>query len=136
MALNYTLDGQPTSEAYCGANGGSTIGFDFPGITRAWVVVAQDGHTTFDGPMDLPMPPYTLRCPDDIGYFQAEAYEITDQGDRGGMLGQTSIAIRPIDGDIPVQQASLFGLDMSTVGMLALGAIVILPTLFHRKRGN
>lgn len=85
----YTVNGQPVSTVKCG----DTIGFDVPGYPHAWVVVAQDGHITFDGPMDLPMPPYTLRCPDDVGFFQVGAYVLTPDGKRGAVIGSTSITV-------------------------------------------
>src|SRR5262245_37013503 len=98
----YTINGNPVSEAICGESIGSTIGFDVPGYPQAWVVVAQNGRITFDGPMDLPMQPYTLRCPDDIGNFQVAAYEITNEGTRGAVIGQTLFTVRSVDQPSPV----------------------------------
>lgn len=85
----YAIAGVPSTSGKCG----DTITFDVPGYQRAWIVVYQDGRPTFDGIMDLPMPPYALKCPQDIGNFQVAAYEITAQGTRGGVIGQTSFTV-------------------------------------------
>lgn len=180
MPPEYTVSGSPTSQAWCGTGPGAvgtTIGFDVPGYSRAWIIAAQNGRIAFDGPMDLPMPPYTLRCPDDIGFWQTAAYEITPQGTRGNVIGQTTLNVKTASGTVPgttappgvppaptgtpppmggtlytptlvetggdgvtfqeeqeAQQAG-FGLDLTTIALLALGALVVLPQLFSRRRG-
>jgi len=182
----YTVNGRPTAEAWCGQGPGAigtTIGFDVPGYDRAWIVVAQDGRITFDGPMDLPMPLYTLRCPEDLGLFYTVAYDITAQGTRGNRIGQTQINVKVVPGPSPSggpsgvpnpvpapngtpppigqplyvppqiietgsrpgptfyeepepEQAGFFAnVDLTTVALLALGALVVLPPLFSRRRG-
>lgn len=172
----YSIAGVPSSEGVCGSSGGSTIGFDVPGYARAWIIVAQNGRITFDGPMDLPMPPYQLKCPQDIGYFQTAAYEITPGGQRGNVIGATQFTVRdamatptpqtppyvpvpsgtppPIGsppytpppiietggGGAPIQfveptEASAFGgFDLTTLALIAIGAIVVLPPLFASRR--
>jgi hypothetical protein len=163
----YTVNGQPVSRVSCG----QTIGFDVPGYSQAWVIVAQNGQTTFDGPMSLPMPPYRLRCPDDVGDFQVAAYELVN-GQRGNVIGATRITvdaeqvqmvpapngtpppmgqplyaqppqiIETIGGggpplqfeDEPAPEPGFFAsMDLTTVALLAIGALVVLPLL--RRKG-
>lgn len=168
----YSVSGQPTNDVVCG----TTIGFDVPGYQRAWVIVAQDGHITFDAPMDLPMPQYALKCPQDVGFFQTAAYEITPQGTRGNVIGQTQITVRqapmqtttpqtptqptqpttpgggtapPIipvggggggidytGGGEPTEAGFFSGMDTTTLILLGVGALLVLPQLFQKKRGQ
>lgn len=169
----YSIAGVPSTSGNCG----NVITFDVPGYQRAWVIVYQDGKPTFDGPMDLPMQPYALKCPQDIGNFQVAAYEITAQGTRGGVIGQTSFKVNvapvagptaqptptadggptqggggsepppivPIggggppmqfDGDDQPTEAGMFGLDTSTLVLVGIGALLVLPQLFKRKKGE
>lgn len=170
-------NGNRTGSAFCGATSGDTIGFELPGYNRAWITIAQNGNITFDGPMDLPMPPYTLRCPDDVGSFIATAYEIDPSGNKGYATGQGFITVRGPDRlpstptttphaptapgitpggsgapatqtpqlievmtsapDLPRPiEANMFGnMDFSTIALLAIGAMVILPPLFRKKGG-
>lgn len=90
----YTINGQPVHNAKCG----DLIGFELPGFREAWINVNQDGHVTFDGIMSLPMQPYVLKCPNDVGYFVTTAYEISPSGTRGVLIGQTDIMITDISG--------------------------------------
>src|SRR5262245_35840777 len=92
----YFVDGRPATEAWCGETSGSTITFDIPGYDRAWVTVTQNGAVTFDQPMALPMPPYTLRCPEDVGFFFVTGYELTPDGRQGNPIGQTSLTVRGV----------------------------------------
>lgn len=176
----YYVNGQPTSEGVCGESVGTTITFDVPGYNRAWIIVSQDGRFTFDGPMDLPMPPYALKCPQDVGFFQTAAYEITAEGKRGGVIGQTQFTVRnandtgttsppyvppleptappappstggtapppiipvggggpPItygDGGGPTEAGFFSGMDTTTLVLIGVAAIFLLPQLM-RKRG-
>lgn len=172
MNPQYTVNGTPVSQTTCG----TVIGFDVPGYNRAWIIVSQDGHVTFDGPMDLPMPLYRLRCPEDIGFFQVAAYEVINNNVRGTVIGQTSITVaasaqtsplqqpyQPIPGgtpppvgqppytpllppadvpggppiqfidDTPTESGFFSGLDTTTLALLAVGALLVLPPLFRRK---
>lgn len=169
----YTVGGQPAPTAVCG----EVIGFDVPGYPQAWIIVYQDGRSTFDGPMNLPMSPYALRCPNDVGFFQVAAYEIVN-GQRGNVIGQTSIRVtapsQPIPGQLPPgntlvpspvpgstpprmgeppyiieggvpygptfenepePESGFFGMDSTTLALLALGALVVLPPLLSRRKG-
>lgn len=179
----YSIAGIPATEGVCGPSGGSVIGFDVPGYSRAWIIVAQNGKITFDGPMELPMPQYQLRCPQDIGYFQTAAYEITPGGQRGNVIGATQFTVRdassvpqvlttpyvPVPSgtpppvgtppytpppytpppiietggggppiqfvEPPPQESGIFGgMDLTTLGLIAIGAFVVLPPLLRRRR--
>jgi|SRR5215470_4298011 len=169
----YTVNGQPVSDAVCG----DVIEFDVPGYSTAWVIVAKDGNIQFNDIMSLPMPPYKLKCPDDVGLFTVSANLITPQGGRGNVIGATRLNVTaqptvvytppyvpvppptpppvgqppytpqtpPVDiGTGPpiqfvepeTQQASIFGgMDFTTIALIGLAAVVLLPPLFKQRKG-
>jgi hypothetical protein len=169
----YTVSGQPVSEAACG----EVIEFDVPGYSTAWVIVEQNGRVTFNDIMSLPMPPYRLKCPDDVGMFTVSANTITAQGGRGNVIGATRLNVTaaatgpnttppyipvppptpppvgqppytpplpPVDigGGPPIQfvppveeQGILGGLDLTTIALFGLAAVVLLPPLFKQRKG-
>lgn len=171
----YTVGGQPVSNTSCG----QVIEFDVPGYEQAWVIVAQDGRITFDGPMPLPMQPYQLRCPQDVGNFQVAAYALVN-GSRGNLIGATRIQVSaaPVSpgptGSLPITPLTPSGtpppmgqphytppmiletggpgttfieepeaeepgffasLDLTTVALIGVAALVVLPPLLSRRRG-
>lgn len=88
----YSVNGRVVYETVCDRS--NTLGFTVPGLNRAWVTVTQNGITTFDGILDLPIAPYTFRCPEDIGLFRTAAFSLNADGSRGNQLGQVTLLVK------------------------------------------
>lgn len=74
---------------------GQTITYAVPGYSKIWLVQTQNGQPQFNGPMAVPMPPYTLDCTRDVGTFVQTAYELTTDGKRGGLIGGATANVLP-----------------------------------------
>lgn len=130
MNPHYTVDGYPATQVLCVAD--NPIGFDVPGYGRVWLTVAQNGIMTYDGPMDLPIANYLLRCPEDIGFFQADAYTITEMDERGEYLGQATLEI--LDPEYENGPSLFPAMDSaSMLGLVGVGIAALY--LLTRKRG-
>lgn len=80
-------NGNPITSIQCGGS----YTFDVPGsgLTQIWLTLFKNGTKTYDGLFPVPMPSYVTTCENDIGQYQAVAYDPTS----GISLGQTTMTI-------------------------------------------
>jgi len=84
--------GQAITSAVCG----DVIGFEVDGFSEVWLVQMKDGAPQFDGAYTTPMAGYVLRCNDDVGVYQAVAYQRVSSG-RGPLIGSATLTVRAAD---------------------------------------
>jgi hypothetical protein len=84
-------NGAPITTMMCG----NTMTFDVPGYTRVWMSQLKNGVLNFDGPFDLPMPPYIATCSGDVGVYDVAVYELDANENKGQLIGQTRFTITP-----------------------------------------
>ena len=56
---------------------GGQISFRVPGQSRVWIHQTQGGAAQYDGPLDVPMPLYTLNCATDVGRFETDIWQLS-----------------------------------------------------------
>jgi hypothetical protein len=88
LGAYYLKNGQPTSTYYVG----ETMGFNVPGYSQVWLTQVQNGSPQYNGPFNVPMPPYVLQSRD-IGTFAATVYELTPQGKQGKLIGTDTVQV-------------------------------------------
>lgn len=72
--------GQQITSARCG----EAIGFDVPGYDVVWLIQVQNGAQQFNGRLTVPMAPYPLSCPGDVGQYETHVFELNDAGNGPG----------------------------------------------------
>jgi len=87
----YNMNGQPITEIVCG----NSMTFDVPGYSRVWMSQLKNGTLHYDGPFNLPMPPYVLSCSNDVGTYDIAVYVIDANDVKGELIGQTQFTILP-----------------------------------------
>lgn len=87
----YDMQGNVITGAVCG----SSMTFDVPGYKRVWMSQLKNGVLNYDGPFNLPMPPYVLNCSTDVGDYDIAVYEIDTNDVKGKLIGQTKFTIHP-----------------------------------------
>lgn len=84
--------GQSVTTIQCGG----VVRFDVPGYNTVWLTQTQNGQPQFDGPMTVPMPPYTLSCSHDLGTYVAFVYQINPDGTKGQLIqGNLTCLVTP-----------------------------------------
>lgn len=89
--LYRNMQGQIITEITCG----QSIVFDVPGYSRVWLSQLKDGVLNFDGPFDVPMPPYILNCSSETGVYEVAVYELNDDDTKGDLIGQSTFTVLP-----------------------------------------
>jgi len=85
----FDMNGSAIDTALCG----SSASFDVQGYKRVWMSQLKNGQLNFDGPFDLPMPPYIFSCSNDIGAYDIAVYEIDANDVKGNLIGQTKFTV-------------------------------------------
>lgn len=67
---------------------GQAYTFEVPGYTHVWLILTKDGQQTYNGPFDVPMPPYTA-VDYDIGKYVATVYD----PDNGAPIGAAAFQV-------------------------------------------
>ena len=88
LGAYYFKNGQPVTSLTVG----DTMTFNVPGESAVWLDQYQNGVLQFSGPMNLPMPPYTL-LPRDQGTFTASVYKLSGSGKKGDNIGTDQIQV-------------------------------------------
>ncbi len=83
--------GQVITSITCGA----TMTFEVPGYSRVWLSQLKNGILDYDGPFNVPMPPYITQCSRDVAHYELAVYAIDSNNVKGKLIGQTSFVINP-----------------------------------------
>jgi len=88
LGAYYLKNGQPVTTLYVG----DVMTFNVPGYNQVWLDQYQNGNLQFSGPMNLPMPPYTLLSRD-VGTFTASVFQLSPSGKRSDSIGTDTVKV-------------------------------------------
>jgi hypothetical protein len=86
------INGRIITDIVCG----NSITFDVPGYNKVWLSQLRNGQLVFDGPFDVPMPPYIVNCQNETGVYDIAVYKLVTPGDtKGELIGTTTFTVLP-----------------------------------------